>query len=133
MNFIAVSGRLTKDPEIRATQEGMAIARYSLAVDRQTKEKKTDFFNCICFGKAAEFVEKYLRKGMKILIDGSMQQSDYTNKNGQKVIYWELVVNHHEFCEKREDPKPVMEGPKPEQESFMPIPDNLAEELPFTF
>lgn len=129
MNFIALSGRLTKDPEIRATQEGMAIARYSLAVDRQTKEKKTDFFNCICFNKGAEFAEKYLKKGMKILVDGSMQQSEYTNRDGQKVTYWEMVVNHHEFCEsKKEEQKPTTQ-----QDSFMPVPDDLAEELPFTF
>lgn len=126
MNFCVICGRLTKDPEVRATQEGMLIARYTVAVDRPGKKDKADFFDCKAFGKSAEFAEKYLRKGMKILIDGSMQQGSYTTKDGKLVYYWELIVNHHEFCEGKKEPEP-------KQESFVDIPDDIGEELPFTF
>ena len=134
MNFCAISGRLVRDPEIRATQEGLAIAKYTLAVDRpRSKDKKADFFDCRCFGKAAEFVEKYLRKGTKIFVDGSMQQGEYTNKDGQRVFYWELIVNHHEFCESKKQP----EGPKPvsdiDKEQWMAAADMGDEDLPFNF
>ena len=65
MNKVILIGRLTRDPEIRTAQDGLTIARYSLAIDRQTKEKQADFFRCVAFGKNAEFVERYLKKGAK--------------------------------------------------------------------
>ena len=134
MNFVAVSGRLTKDPEIRMTPDGLAIARYTLAVDRpRSKEKKADFFDCKCFGKNAEFVEKYLKKGTKVLANGSMCQGEYTNKDGQQVHYWELVVDHNEFCESKKQ----QEGPKPisdvDKEQWMASAEMGDDELPFNF
>ena len=136
MNFVVISGRLTKDPEVRFTGEGLSIARYTLAVDRpkrKDQEAKADFFNCTAFGKNAEFAEKYLKKGTKILLDGSMQQDNYTGKDGKTVYAWQLIVNHQEFCESRKEAAPPKEEEK-KQSEFMDIPDGLDDEqLPFNF
>lgn len=103
MNKVVLMGRLTKDPDIRYTQgeNSMAVARYSLAVDRRGKEKETDFINCVAFGKQGEFAEKYLHKGMKISVVGRIQTGNYTNKDGQKVYTTDVVIEEHEFCESR--------------------------------
>ena len=103
MNKVILTGRLTRDPEVRYTNgdNQMAIARYTLAVDRRGKDKDADFPNCVCFGKAAEFVEKYLKKGTKIAVTGRIQTGSYTNKGGVKVYTTEVVVEDHEFCESK--------------------------------
>ena len=85
MNKIILMGRLTRDPEVRYSQgeSSLAIGRFSLAVDRRFKrqgEAEADFFNCTAFGKQAEFVEKYLKQGTKILLSGRVQNDNYTNK-----------------------------------------------------
>ena len=79
------------------------MARYYLAVDRRTREKATDFISCVAFGKSAEFAEKYLHKGTKILVAGRIQTGSYTNSEGQKVYTTDVVVNEHEFCESRQN------------------------------
>ena len=98
MNKVILMGRLTKDPEIRQAQTGTLIANYSLAVDRGDKDGNTDFINCKAFGKPAEFVQKYLHKGMKILVEGRWQTGSFDGKNG-KVYTNDCVVNLHYFCE----------------------------------
>lgn len=104
MNNIIISGRLTRDPDIRASVDGNTlIARYSIAVDRHSKDNGADFINCTAFNKAAEFVEKYLKKGMKIIVQGSLHTDSYTNKEGAKVYTSEVYVQSHEFCESRKD------------------------------
>ena len=106
MNKVLLCGRLTKDPDVRYSQgeNAMAIARYSLAVDRRGKDKEADFINCVCFGKTAEFAEKYLKKGMKILISGRIQTGNYTDKEtGKKVYTTDVVVEEHEFCESKKE------------------------------
>ena len=88
MNIVIMVGRLTKDPEIRYSQQGKAVCNFSIAVDRRIKregENNTDFFNCVCFGKTAEFVEKYLKKGTQVIVEGSYESGSYTNKDGNKV------------------------------------------------
>lgn len=103
MNRVILVGRLTRDPDIRYMQtDNTPIARYSLAVDRQAKNKETDFINCIAFGKNAEFAEKYLNKGTKILVEGRIQTGSYTNNNGQKVYTTDVVIDRHEFVESRQ-------------------------------
>ena len=132
MNHVALLGRLTKDPEVRYTQgqTPMAIARYTLAVDRQTKEKATDFISCIAFGKSGEFAEKYLHKGTKIAVEGRIQTGSYQKQDGTKVYTTDVVVNSHEFCEKLSDQAP--KEPESVGEGFMPIPDSAeAEGLPW--
>lgn len=138
MNKVILLGRLTKDPEVRYSQgeNAMAIARYTLAVDRKFKrdgESNADFINCIAFGKNGEFAEKYLHKGIKILIDGRWQSGSYTNKDGQKVYTNDCVVESCEFAENKnanqsERPRAA---PQADSDSFMNIPDGIDEELPF--
>lgn len=101
MNKWIGMGRLTKDPDVRMTQEGLAIARYTLAVDRKKKEDPADFISCVVFGKGAEFAEKYLHKGSKIAVEGHIQTGSYTNKDGQKVYTTDVIVDTHEFVESK--------------------------------
>ena len=138
MNKVIVIGRLTRDPEIRYGQaNGTAIASYSLAVNRRFKrdgEPDADFFNCVCFGKNAEFVEKYLVQGSKIAIVGSIQNENYTNKDGQKVYSTKIIVDEMEFAESKGSGSQQSARPNPSAaagDGFMNIPDGLDEELPF--
>jgi single-strand DNA-binding protein len=142
MNSVIMTGRLTRDPEIRYTQgNGLAVASYPLAVNRKFKrdgEPDADFFNCVCFGKNAEFVEEYLTKGIKINIRGSIQNENYTNKEGQKVYLTKIVVEEQEFAESKSSGNDggYQQSTRPEPSSaagdgFMNIPDGIDEELPF--
>ena len=119
-------GRLTKDPEIRVTEAGKSVARYSLAVDRRYKEGEVtaDFFNCVSFGKQAEFVEKYLKKGTKILLMGRVENDSYTNKEGQKVNTTKIIAEEVEFAESKRE---TSETPNPAPEMY--VPDDIT--LPF--
>lgn len=105
MNKVILMGRLTKDPDVRYTQgeKSTCVARYTLAVDRRMKEKETDFINIVAFGKAGEFVEKYLKKGMKILVTGRIQTGSYTDKDGKKVYTTDVVAEDQEFCESKKN------------------------------
>lgn len=110
MNRVCLIGRLTKNPEVRYTQgnEPMAIARYTLAVDRRGKrdgEANADFISCVAFGKNGEFAEKYLHQGMKVAVEGRIQTGNYTNGTGQKIYTIDVVVEAHDFCEKKEEGK----------------------------
>ena len=91
MNKVILMGRLTRDPEVRygTVENATAVARYTLAVDRRFKrdgEQSADFIGCVAFGKSAEFAEKYLRQGMRIVVTGRMQTGSYTNRDGRKFI-----------------------------------------------
>lgn len=104
MNRVCLCGRLTKDPDVRYTQgaEPMAIARYTLAVDRRKKdENSADFISCVAFGKSAEFAEKYLHKGIKIAVEGRIRTGSYTNKDGKKIYTTDVVVESTEFAESK--------------------------------
>ena len=116
-------GRLTKDPDVRYGQENMAIARFSLAVDRRKKDE-ADFINCVAFGKTGEFVEKYLRKGTKVALEGRWQTGSY-EKDGKKVYTNDCVVEQMEFAESKRQES----TPEPQSNDFMDIPDDL--DLPF--
>lgn len=124
MNKVILLGRLTRDPDIRYTQgaEPMAIARYTLAVDRRMKregEAAADFISCVTFGKTAEVAEKYLHKGTKIIIAGRLQTGSYTDRDGRKVYTTEVIVEDQEFAESKKS-----------QNDFMDMPEE--EKLPFT-
>lgn len=104
MNKVLISGRLTADPEVRYSNSGDAIAKYTLAVDRRFKkdgEQNADFIRCIVFGKGAEFTEKYLRKGIKMIIEGHIQTGSYKNRDGQTVYTTDVVVESQEFAESK--------------------------------
>lgn len=136
MNKIILLGRLTKAPEVRYTQgqNAMAIGKFSLAVNRKYKrenEPEADFFNCTSFGKQAEFVEKYLKKGSKVLISGRVQNDNYTNKEGQKVYSIQILVEEIEFAESKGSSDAAKQQSEPSSEGFVNIPEGLQEELPF--
>ena len=145
MNKAILMGRLTRDPEVRylQTDSNMAIARFSLAVDRRFKKQgdtvTADFFNCTAFGKQGEFVEKYLKQGTKIVVTGRIQNDNYTNKEGQKVYSVQIMVEEIEFAESKANSQnnagndggtqPQMGAP--DADGFMNIPDGIENELPF--
>ena len=145
MNKVILMGRLTRDPEVRYSQgeNALAIARYTLAVDRRfnrnnSDEQTADFINCVAFGRAGEFAEKYFRKGTKVAVTGRIQTGSYTNKDGVRVYTTEVVVEEQEFAESKsasdyaggfapaDRPSPSSAG-----DGFMNIPDGIDEELPF--
>lgn len=156
MNKVILMGRLTRDPEVRYSQGATqtAVARFSVAVDRRFKregEPDADFFNCTCFGRQAEFVERYLHKGTKVVLSGRVQNDNYTNKEGQMVYSVRIIVDEIEFAESKnasggngdggyngggynnggygdKNNAPAASGAG---DGFMNIPDGIDEELPF--
>ena len=141
-------GRLTRDPEVRYSQgeNALAIARYTLAVDRRAARREgeptADFINCVAFGRSAEFAERYLRQGTKIVVSGRIQTGSYTNRDGQKVYTTEVVVEESEFAESKANSAApsnsnyqASPAPSPRADigdGFMNIPDGIDEELPFS-
>ena len=109
MNRVILMGRLTRDPEVRYSQgeRSMAIARYTLAVDRRGRrnqdngEQSADFINCVAFDRAGEFAEKYFRQGMRVLVSGRLQTGSYVNKDGQKVYTTEVILDDQEFADSK--------------------------------
>ena len=147
MNKVILMGRLTRDPDVRYTtgENPLAIARYTLAVDRRFHkdgEATADFISCVVFGRAAEFAEKYFRQGLKITISGRIQTGSYTNRDGQKVYTTEIGVEEQEFAESKSSGDngaacyPPKQTPPPAPadgaDGFMNIPDGIEEELPFS-
>ncbi len=154
MNKVILMGRLTRDPEVRYSQGASqtAVARFSIAVDRRFKregEPDADFFNCTAFGKQAEFIERYLHKGTKVVLSGRVQNENYTNKDGQMVYSVRVMVDEIEFAESKNaaaqneggfnggynnnggfggGTAPAASGAG---DGFMNIPDGIDEELPF--
>ena len=142
-------GRLTRDPEIRYSQGAdgsTAIARYTVAVDRRRKtngdgtEQTADFIGCVAFGRSAEFAEKYLHQGTKVIVTGRIQTGNYTNKDGQKVYTTEVIVEEQEFAESKASASSneatyAPSRPEPSAaagDGFMNIPDGVEDEgLPF--
>ena len=155
MNKVILMGRLTRDPEVRYSQGASqtTVARFSVAVDRRFKregEPDADFFNCTSFGKQAEFVERYLHKGTKVVLSGRVQNDNYTNKDGQMVYSVRIMVDEIEFAESKNASgggndggynngfgggfgggNSSMSTPSGAVDGFMNIPDGIDEELPF--
>ncbi len=137
MNKVILMGRLTREPDMHFTtgDNAMAIARYTLAVDRRFSRKNddggqtADFINCVAFGKSGEFAQNYLHKGTKIVVTGRIQTGSYTNKDGQKVYTTDVVVDDQEFAESK---KAASGGDS--DTNFMNIPDGADDEpLPFAW
>ena len=156
-------GRLTRDPEVRYSsgENQLAIARYTLAVDRRFRrdgEQTADFISCVAFGRQAEFAEKYFHQGIRITVNGRIQTGSYTNRDGNKVYTTEVVVENQEFAESKaasdaartqapreggyRDNRPSQGGyresapqrsaqPEEADDGFMNIPEGIEEELPF--
>lgn len=159
MNKVILMGRLTRDPDIRYSQgeNSMAVARYTLAVDRRFRrdgDQTADFISCVAFGRSAEFAEKYFHQGIKIVVSGRIQTGSYTNRDGNKVYTTDVVVEDQEFAEsknagsdapvqsfggyRQSSPQPAASSPAQQpnvpmdlDDGFMNIPDGIDEELPF--
>lgn len=141
MNKVILMGRLTRDPEVRYSQgaEPMAVARYTLAVDRRGRRdengQNADFISCVAFARNAEFAEKYFRKGTKIAITGRIQTGSYNDREGRKVYTTDVVIEDQEFAESKGSQNGGNTQAPPEQsdagDGFMNIPDGIDEELPF--
>lgn len=137
MNKVILMGRLVRDPEIRYTQgeNSMAVARFTLAVDRRFKrdnQPTADFISCICFRKTAEFIEKYCKKGTKLVVDGSWQTGSYTNKDGNKIYTNDCLVDNCEFAESKATAEQNQKNDnKSGNDDFMNIPDGVEDGLPF--
>lgn len=136
MNKVILSGRLVADPEVRYTtgESSMAIARFRMAVDRRKKDA-VDFFECSAFGKTAEFVEKYIKKGMKVFVTGRIENDNYTNRDGVKVYSVKVIVEDIEFGESK---KATESAGKEEEvapaapDGFVNVPDDVMDSnLPF--
>ena len=144
MNRVILMGRLTRDPEVRYSQgeRSMAIARYTLAVDRRGRrgqdgnDQTADFINCVAFDRAGEFAEKYFRQGMRVLVSGRLQTGSYVNKDGQRVYTTEVILDDQEFADSKGAASDMSGyGPAPTSaigDGFMNIPDGVEDEgLPF--
>ena len=131
MNLVILMGRICKDPDITSSQSGTTIARYSIAVDRRFKkegEPTADFFTCVSFGKQAEFVDRYLKKGTKIVVTGELQNNNYTNKDGQKVYDTRILTNNVEFAESKRE---TNESNNTDTNDFLNVADGVIDSLPF--
>lgn len=139
MNRVILSGRLVRDANVRYSQEAtpMAVAKFTLAVDRKLKkdgEQSADFINCVAFGKVAETIEKYVHQGNKIIVEGRWQTGSYANKDGNKVYTNDCAVENIEFCESRSSQQSNSQpapAPNDVDMSFMDIPDEVSDMLPF--
>lgn len=143
MNKSILVGRLTRDPEVRYSQGENAnvVARFTIAVNRRFKNNEgnydADFINCVAFGKSAEFIEKYFKKGMAIGILGRIQTGNYTNKDGVKVYTTDVVVEEAEFVESKNSGGASASSNTPtnnntsSNDDFMNIPDGIEDGLPF--
>lgn len=140
MNKVILMGRLVKDCTVTYTQgaEPMCIARYNLAVDRRGKKQEgqptADFISCVAFKSNAEFAEKYLRKGTKVVVEGHIQTGSYTDKNGNKVYTTDVIIDSQEFAESKSshgNDAPAKPAPSTSGDGWMNVPEGLDEELPF--
>ncbi len=148
MNKVILMGRLTRDPEVRYSQgaTSTAVASFSIAVDRRFKrdgQPDADFFNCRAFGKTAEFIERYLQKGTKVVISGSVQNDNY-EKDGVRHYSVQIMVDEVEFAESKNaqsggnvdggysQSRTTAPAPSGAGDGFMDIPAGIDDELPFT-
>ena len=138
MNRAILMGRLTRDPEVRYSsgERSMAIARYTLAVDRGFKrgdssEQNADFIPCVAFDKAGEFAERYFRQGMRVLVSGRIQTGSYTNKDGAKVYTTDVVADRVEFLEWGD--RPQGNAPRPQQTQAAGASGGFDDEMPDSF
>ena len=130
-NYVNILGRMTKDADLSYTNTGMAVARFSVALDRgKDKEgnRKADFIPCVAWRGLAEFVVKYFQKGSPIGIEGSLETRKYTDKNGNKVNSVDFIVKSFEFCESKSQNNQQNTA---SSDGFINIPDGIESELPF--
>lgn len=141
MNSVQLTGHLTRDPEVNYSNGGTTVARFTLAVNRRFTQENgptADFIRCVAFGRTAEFIEKYFRKGRKMDLNGRIQTGSYENQEGQKVYTTDIVVENAEFGESktstdnRGSNATQNHTPQYHEDGFMDIPDGIDEEFPFS-
>ena len=138
MNKTVLSGRMVKDPEITSSSTGTTFARFSIAVNRKFKrdgEPDADFFNCSAFGKTAEFIEKFFKKGSRIEVSGRLENNNYTNKEGKKIYDVRVMVEEAEFGDSKGSSQSEQSqgSAGAGSNNFLNIPDGLIEELDLPF
>lgn len=126
MNVCIMRGNISSDVEVRysTTKNGeTCVSRFGLAVNNPfSRDKKADFFNCVSFGKTGEFCEKFFSKGQAVCVRGRLVSNNYTNKNGEKVYAYQLIVEEVDFASNKE---------KSKEDGVTPIPENAENGLPF--
>ena len=130
LNQVHLMGRLTKDPELRVTQNNTPVASFCIAVDRDFSkgEKETDFINCVAWRTTGEFISKYFAKGSMIAVVGRLQMRSYTDKNGDNRTVAEVVVNNAYFCGGN-DNREIKPDKAPKKAKFIEVDED--EELPY--
>lgn len=134
MNSVNLVGRLTKDPDVKYTNGGTSIARFTVAVDRRFKSEggpTADFPSVVAFGKTAEFVEKYFKKGQRIGISGRIQTGSYEDKDGKKVYTTDVIAEAVEFVESKSGSAEASAKPQPGPDGFYDVPTEEEGEIPF--
>lgn len=134
LNKIVIMGRLTRDPELRRTQSGIAVTSFTLAVDRDFKsqdgEKETDFIDCVAWRQTAEFVSKYLAKGRMAVAEGRLQLRDWTDRNGGKRRSAEILAENVYFADSKK-PAAAEDSAAADPKDFAEVPEGEEGELPF--
>lgn len=128
MNRVILMGRATDDPQVVYTQDKTPVARFSMAIDRM--KEGTDFPSINAWGKTAETIEKYVRKGTKILVEGRLKTGSYTNKDGNKVYTTDVVCERFEFAESKKSEGTEKDPVDKLIDDFLSIPDGM-DEMPF--
>ena len=127
MNVIALMGRLTRDPEVKFGQSGKAYGRFSIAVNRQYQKDEVDFINCVAFGKTAELIGEYFRKGQQIGVVGRLQMNQYETANGEKRTTYDVIVDSFDFVGNKND----NQESKPKRQYEEPAHAEIDEAFPF--
>lgn len=114
LNSVCLMGRLTADPELKSTQSGVSVCSFRIAVDRtyqpKGQEKQTDFINIVTWRGTAEFVSRYFRKGQLVAVQGSIQTSQYTDRDGNKRTAFDVVADNVFFAEKKAESGETKQG-----------------------
>ena len=136
-NLVVLTGRLTADPELKTTPNGISVTTFSIAVDRRYRsgeERQTDFINIVAWRQSAEFITKYFKKGNLIGIEGSIQTRRYQDKNGNNRTAFEVVANNVQFVESKRDSAPASEPASfsnADVNDFADLGDASDDDLPF--
>lgn len=140
MNNVSLMGRLTADPELKTTQNGISYCRFTVAVNRYSKdgEDTADFISCVAWRSTAEFICNYFLKGNKIALTGSIQTGSYTDKDGRKVYTADVNTDKVFFCESKKDgdnntaaKSSKQRKPRKEEPSDDEVFEEIADDLPF--
>ena len=111
INTVALMGRLTADPELKHTPNGVAVVPFCIAVNRKFKDQQADFINCVAWRQTAEFICKYFGKGQMIALEGTIQTRNYTDQDGNKRNATEVLVENVGFCESKKSESNLRPSP----------------------